>query len=375
MEKLRILILNWRDPKNPDAGGAEKATFEIARRWVLDNHEVHWVAGGFSSGHKIEYIDGVKITRIGGKYSLYGLSPLYYLFSLRQSCDIIIDEINTMPFFSILFAKKPKVALIHQLAANVLFEELPWIQAKFWNIMEPKVLRMYRNVPFITSDSTKDDLVRIGIPEDNVHTINYGVDQNIYKPGVQKSPIPFLVYLGRLRKFKGVHYLIQALRKVVEEVPEARASIVGKGDPAYMAELKRLTRELDLTNHIDFCEFGYRDSMREKVDILQKAWALVFPSTREGFGLTVIEANACGTPAIAADVPGLNNTVKDHETGILVPPKNIDALAEAIIKLFRDEKLRLKLSRNALDWSKNFDWNITADRVLNILLNTINSGD
>jgi len=373
METLKILIFNWRDPKHPDAGGAEKATLEIARRWICDGHEVRWVCGNFPKGSRTDYMDGIEITRIGGKYSVYGLSALYYLRRLKGLFDVIIDEINTVPFFSILFAEEPKVAMIHQLAADVLFEELPWIQAEFWSIMEPVVLKMYRNIPIVTSESTKDDLVNMGIPKNNIHTISYGVNWDLYKPSGEKSPVPHIVYLGRVRKFKGIHYLIQAMKRVVEAVPDARASIIGKGPPAYEDDLKRLVEESGLAGNINFYGFSFGDSFRQKIELLQEAWVLVFPSIREGFGLTVVEANACGTPVIATDVPGLRDTVKNYETGILVPPRDVNALAEAIIKVLRDEELREQLSRNAIEWSKNFDWDETADRVLTVLKDAVSS--
>jgi len=355
-----------------EPGGAEKATYEIARRWVLSGHKVHWICGGFSRGRKVENIDGITVTRVGGKYSVYGLLPLYYLAKLRRSSDVVIDEINTVPFFSVLFAKEPKVALIHQLAADVLFEELPWIQAKFWSLMEPRVLSLYKGLPIISSESTKDDLARIGLPRSNIHTINYGVDKLLYKPG-EKSPTPLVIYLGRVRRFKGVHYLIRAMRRIVQDVPGTKASIVGKGEPTYELELRQLVVGLKLTKDVGFHEFGFRDSSMQKIKLLQKAWVLVFPSIREGFGLTVVEANACGTPAVVTNVPGLRSTVKNNETGLLVPPRDVDALAEAVIMLLKDETLRARLSTSALQWSRNFDWDRTADQTLSILRSAIDS--
>jgi glycosyltransferase involved in cell wall biosynthesis len=253
-----------------------------------------------------------------------------------------------------------------------LFEELPWIQAKFWSLMEPRVLRMYRGIPIITSESTKHDLVRIGLPESSIHTINYGVDELIYRPGA-KSPTPLIVYLGRIRRFKGVHYLIQAMKRIVEDVPGTKASIIGKGELAYEMELRQLVADLNLRKDIGFYEIGFRDSLKQKVELLQRAWVLVFPSVREGFGLTVVEANSCGTPAVVTNVPGLRSTVKNYETGILVPPRDVNALAEAVIKILKDEKLRARLSSKAAEWSKNFDWNRTASKTLNILRGAMDS--
>ena len=372
METLKILIFNWRCPKHPQAGGAEKATYEIAKRWVRWGHHVQLICGNFADGQKYDDIDGVRVTRLGGKYSVYMKAILHYFGKLKGKYDVVIDEINTIPFFTPLCVQEPNVAFIHQLAANVLYEELPWALAKFWCFMEPHVLRLYKNTPIITSQGTKEDLLRIGIAERNIHVVNYGVDHNVYKPNKNKSLYPHVFYLGRLKRFKGVHFLIKAMKHVVKEIPDAKLSIVGKGDADYENELKQLKDNLNLRKSIVFYKFGLEDSLLQKVKIMQEAWALAFPSMREGFGLVVVEANACGTPTIATDVPGLRNTVKNYETGILVPPRNVGALAESILQVFTDDELRGRLSKSAFEWSKRFDWDITADKMLQVLKNTIN---
>jgi glycosyltransferase involved in cell wall biosynthesis len=372
VKALKILIFNWRCPKHPQAGGAEKATYEIARRWVQQGHKVQLISGGFIGGSKYDNIDGISITRLGGKYSVYVKSIFYYFRRLKGKYDVVIDEINTLPFFTPLYVREPHVAFIHQLAANVLFEELPSAQAKFLSFMEPHILRLYSSTPLITSHCTKDDLVQIGIAECNLHVINYGVDHNIYKPGTKKSSYPHVFYLGRLKKFKGVHLLIKAMAQVVKEIPDAKLSIVGSGDTDYEAELKQLIDDLNLSKNVVFFEFGLGDSLLQKVQIMQEAWVLVFPSAREGFGLVVVEANSCGTPTIATDVPGLRETVSDHDTGFLVS-RNVDALAASLKQVLSNDALRARLSERSLEWSMQFDWNKTADNMLKVLESTINS--
>jgi glycosyltransferase involved in cell wall biosynthesis len=196
--------------------------------------------------------------------------------------------------------------------------------------------------------------------------VNYGVDHGIYCLGKAKSSYPHVFYLGRLKRFKGVHLLIEAMAQVAKEIPDARLSIVGNGDPDYQNVLKQLSAKLNLTKNISFCEFGLGDSLRQKVQIMQEAWVFVFPSSREGFGLVVVEANACGTPTIATDVPGLRETVRDSDTGILVT-RDVDALAKSIKRVLQDNELSEKLSKRAFEWSMQFDWDRTAGKMLKVL--------
>ncbi len=366
MKNLKILLFNWRCPKHPQAGGAEKATYEIARRWVRWGHQVQLISGGFLGGQMYDNMDGIRVTRLGGKYSVYPQSILHYFAKLRGKYDVVIDEINTIPFLTPLYVREPHVAFIHQLAANVLHEELPSRQARVLSFLEPHILRLYNNTPIFTSQSTKEDLLRLGIAERNLNVINYGVNHDIYQLGKTKSSYPHVLYLGRLKRFKGVHLLIEAMSQVVKEIPEARLTIVGNGDPEYRNELKQLSAKLNLTKHIVFHEFGLGDSLAQKVQIMQEAWVLVFPSAREGFGLVVVEANACGTPTIATNVPGLRETVRDNDTGILVA-RDVDALAKSIKRVLQDNELREKLSKRAFEWSMQFDWDKTAGKMLKVL--------
>jgi glycosyltransferase involved in cell wall biosynthesis len=247
-----------------------------------------------------------------------------------------------------------------------LHEELPSSQARVLSFLEPRILRLYGNTSIFTSQSTKEDLLRLGIAERNLNVINYGVNHDVYRLGKTKSSYPHVLYLGRLKRFKGVHLLIEAMAQVVKEIPQAKLTIVGNGDPDYRNELKQLSAKLNLTKHIAFYEFGLGDSLAQKVKMMQEAWVLVFPSAREGFGLVIVEANACGTPTIATNVPGLRETVRDNDTGILVA-RNVDALANSMKRVLSNNELREKLSRKAFEWSMQFDWDRTAGKMLKVL--------
>lgn len=365
MDRLKVLVFNWRDLKHPQAGGAEKVTYELARRFVEWGCHVHLLCGNYCNGQKHDDVDGIKITRLGGKYSVYPKAAIHYRRKLKGKYDVVVDEINTVPFFTPFYVKEPKLAFVHQLAAEILFEELPWFQAKFWSFMEPRVLRLYRNLPIITvSQSTKESLIQIGIPESNIYEISEGLDHDVYVPGRKKSSFPHIIYVGRIKRFKGIHHLIKAMKRVVEELPKARLSIVGRGDLNYEVELMQLVKLLRLGNNVIF--HGYVQE-NEKIRLMQEAHTLVIPSQREGFGLVVLEANATGTPAIATDVLGLRNAVVKNETGLLVPYGNIEALAEAIETMLTDIDLRERLSRNAVRWSKKFSWDRAATEALNVI--------
>ncbi len=169
---------------------------------------------------------------------------------------------------------------------------------------------LYKKIPFITfSEDTKNDLIEIEISKNNIYVAQEGIDLELYNPGTEKSSFPHLIYVGRLVRNKGVEHLIRAMSLVVKKFPNVSLSIVGAGP--FEARLKELTANLGLSDHIVFHGFV---SEKAKVKLLQKAHVLIHPSLREGWATPVIEANACGTPSIGADVIGINSTIRDGVT-------------------------------------------------------------
>ena len=366
METLKLLVMNWRDFTHPWAGGAEVHIHELAKRWVKLGHEVTLLCGEYENCLKKDEIDGVEIIRTGSPYTVYLNAMKEYLWNLRKrGYDCVIDDINGVPFFTPTYVKGPKLAIIHHFVNDVFFKELPLPGAVLGYMAEKAIRPIYRNMPFVVvSESTKTDVVKSGISARNIKVIKSGVDCDVYKPSAHtKSSYPQVVYLGRVRPYKKVDHLIKATKLILdsEKVTDVKLVVAGMGD---YRKLKKLMVE---HNVCDFVDFYGRVSEKEKIALLDRSWVYVTASCREGWGLTVTEANACGTPAVAYNVPGLRDSIIDGKTGILVDGGNVDALAEAIVCVLQDTCLRLRLSENALKYAKELSWEKTAEQFITVL--------
>jgi glycosyltransferase involved in cell wall biosynthesis len=220
---------------------------------------------------------------------------------------------------------------------------------------------VYRNVNVITvSPSSKKDIMEFELTLQEPEIIYNGVDLQTYKPG-QKSAHPLVIYMGRLKQYKTVDVFIKAAKKILEKVPDAEFIIGGDGDARH--SLVNLVNSLNLQDKVQFLG---KISEEQKIKLLQRAWVAVNPSSMEGWGITVIEANACGTPVVAARVPGLMDSVKNPHTGYLVEHGDVDMFAEKILELLQDKNKRHQFSDAAVKWSKKFDWNESADKSLKL---------
>lgn len=359
---MKILCFNWRDITSPSAGGAEVYLHEIVSR-LPDGHQLFLYCGQYKGGKEREELGRIKVIRRGGTYSVYLYAIFDYLFGLRQeNFDVIVDSINGVPFFTPLFVRKPKLAIIHHITGRkILFRELPFPLAIIAWIAERMIPLIYRRLPVVTvSESSQKELVKLGIASQQIKIIYNAIDHKMLTPGA-KSEKPLLAYVGRIKNYKRLNHLIEAFLLVQGRVPEARLIIAGRGD---YADLEALVKRLKLEAWVSLVG---EVSEADKLDLLQKAWAMVTPSMKEGWGVTVIEANACGTPTIAYDTPGLRDSIRDDETGLLVPDGNIAGLAEAIVKVLSSQELRETLGKNALRWAANFSWDNSAQKFEQLL--------
>ena len=367
---MRVLWFNWRCWLHPSAGGAEVHVHEVAKRWVRWGHEVTLFCGRYEGCREKDEVDGVEIIRRGGPYDVYVHAAREYLWNLRRrNYDVVIDDVNGVPFFTPLYVERPKIAVMHHLVKDIFFKELPWHKAVVGYVAERSIPLIYQGVPFVAvSESTKEELMNLGLPEENITVVHYGLNNKLFETG-EKSPFPTVLYFNRLKKYKNVDHLIRAFKTVKERFSKARLLIVGCRGGEYEEELKGLVSSLNLQNDVEFHAFIKEDGQKNMV--LQRAWVHILPSRREGWGISVIEAAICGTPTIAYNVPGLNCSVRNSETGILVPYADIEALAEAMTKMLIDDELRERLSEGAVKWAKRFTWDKTAEETLRVLKRVI----
>ncbi len=363
---MKILALNWEDLSNPQAGGAEVHLQEILKRIAQKGHHITLLCSGYPGCRKDELVEGLRIVRRGSRLNFNFVAPFALKTLLGEgNWDIVIEDINKIPFFTPLYHKLPLLVVIPHLFSDSVFKEINFVLGLYIYLSEKPIHRVYDGFNImVISESTKEDLIKRRLPPDDIHVVHCGIDHQHYycDPLVTKDPFPTIIYLGRLKKYKSVDHLLRAFALVVKDMPEARLSIVGEGD--FKGNLMDLTRELSLEDKVEFT--GFVDE-NEKVKRLQKAWVAVYPSLKEGWGLTNIEANACGTPVIASNVPGLKDSVLPGKTGLLYEYGNIPQLSECLKKILSDDVYRNQLILGGLKWTKHFSWDAAAEKTLGLI--------
>jgi glycosyltransferase involved in cell wall biosynthesis len=358
---LRILWFNWRDIRHPDAGGAEVFTHEIMRRLVEKYHfDMTLFAAEIPSGASHDKIDGINIVRGGNKYTVYDKAKTYYN-KHSSDYDFIVDESNTKPFLTPRFVKnKPILAIFHQLSREGWFYETPFpLNYLGYYYFEKKWLSYYKKIPTATvSNSTKEDLQAYGFK--NIFMVPEGLSVTPISEVCiqQKETNPTIAFIGRLKKHKLPNHALEAFSLIKKELPNAKMWVIGNG---YM--LKELKKRF---SGKDVIFYGHVEN-NVKNDLLAKAHLVLVPAVREGWGLVVTESNAMGTPAIGYNVPGLKDSIRDGETGILVKENSPYNLAKSAISLLRDRDLLDKFSSNALAFSKQFSWENSANAFAKII--------
>lgn len=366
---MKILILNWRDIKHEWAGGSEVYIFELAKRWVKMGHKVTLFCGQDIREDlpSEEVIDGIKIYRKGGRFSLYFWAIWYYFKKLRKDCDIIVDVQNGIPFFSVLYSRKPKIAIVYHVHGRQFFIELPFPLNLIGFFTEKFIFPLfYSNIKIMAiSETTKKALIKLGFNKKNINIVYCGIGEKNRKisNGFSKFFQPTILYLGRIKKYKRVDLLVKIMPEILKIVPRARLLIAGWGTEASaVADLSMRSMQRRRVKIVGPVSDG------EKRALLSKSWVFVNPSIGEGWGISVIEANLYGTPAIAFKVPGLSESIKNGKTGLLV--RNEKELINKTIQILENKELRNKLSVGAKKWASSFNWDNAAQGAISLIEKT-----
>lgn len=356
---MKILVVNWLDRENPQSGGAETHLHEIFGRLASRGHDVTALVSGWPGAPATAELDGIHVRRSGRRYTFSLTAPWYYRRHLaREGFDVVVEDLNKVPLFTRFWCSAPTVLLVHHLFGTTAFQAGPFpVALATWSLERPIPL-LYRGLPTVAvSESTREDLVGRGLSGEGMEVIPNGIDVERYTPDPgEKTVSPTLVFVGRLKEYKHVDLVIEAVAALDRRDVDVELHVAGKGDQE--ESLRRLARRLGVEEKVRFRGFV---SEEEKLHLLRSAWIHVLTSPKEGWGISSLEAAACGTPTVASDAPGLRESVVDGETGFLVPHGDVEAVASALERLIRRPELRAAMGERARSFAEGFSWDASAD--------------
>lgn len=363
---MKILIINWRSVTDPLKGGAEVVTFEHAKRWIRDHQaEVTWLCAKYDKNKGSEKIEGIKFIYLGNELrrdSVFNLmlSFPYFFYLVYQTyqknfkgkIDIVIDQIHGIPFLTPLYVKERKILYIHEVAGEIWNKMFPFPINSIGIFLEKLLLNFYKKTKVITaSNSTKEDLLSLGFEKRNIKIVEHGINLKPINKKTPKFSNFTILFLNRMVKMKGPERALEIFEKLKLEIPDSKMIMIGKGEKEYINELKEISKKLKINKDIEFLGFVTEE---DKISYLQKSHVLINTSFKEGWGLVNIEANTQGTPAVAFDVEGCRDSIKNGINGYI--SKNEGEFIKNILKLKEKD-----LSDSSIEYSKKFDWDIKAE--------------
>ncbi len=360
---MNILILSWRDPGNPKSAGAEIVMLKYVLHWTKAGHKVYWLGSRYGNLPVTESIDGLNIHRVGPELQFYNTLtmlityPIFLLNTIwigqgiirRQNIDLVVDAIHGLPLFSPLYAKCRKVLWVCEVAGTIWDKMYPFPINLVGKILEKVVYLIYRKSEiWAISKNTKNDILNIN-SKLNVQIIPLGIDTTKFM-SVKKYSFPSALFVARLVKMKGIESALMATKKISNKLPNFKLFIVGDGDTDYIRQLKKFV----VSNHLyKNVEFLGRISDKLRNNLYARCHFLVHPSFKEGFGLTVLEAAASGTPTIARRGSSMDELIDDEMDGLLFDKDS--QISELFLRYFKSSEYSILVS-NALKKSQRYDW-------------------
>jgi glycosyltransferase involved in cell wall biosynthesis len=350
----RVDVVAWRDLDDPEAGGSEIHAHEVLTRWAAAGVDVRlWTSRVDGAARTVDR-GGYRSSRRAGRYAVFPRTALGGLTG-KIGGDGVVEIWNGMPFFSPLWARRPRIVFLHHVHAEmwqmVLPPRLAHLGTTIEQVLAPPLYRRDRIVTL--SQSSKVEIVeRLGFAADRVTVAPPGIDARFY-PGGEKDRDPLVITVGRLVPVKRFEWFIDAMAKLRAEQPALRAVVVGEG-----YERPELERRVRAAGAEDWLTLPGRLSDNALVDLYRRAWLVVSTSSREGWGMTITEAGACGTPAVATRIAGHEDALVDGTSGTLAD--TMDDVVTAAGAILADDELRARLSRGAIEVSRQFSWEETA---------------
>ncbi len=346
-----VLWLAHRDPQNPGAGGAERTIYEVCIRLIEKGHQVVLLTGGWKGANPREDLSGIEIHRFGKQLFPHLVIPV---FLLKYHYDLVVNDLgHAVPWISSAILNKHNIVFFRHLHARSLPGQVNPIMAKFISSIEKCYSILYPGKIFVTESTTsKNDLLKLGIKEDKIRMITPGVDQKLFHPAA-KSIYPSMVYFGGMRKYKRPLEALYLLKSLLRKLKYVKLSVIGSGPEEQ--GMKILVNELNME---DYVEFTGRISSEEVSDIVASSWLNVHTSVTEGWGYSILEASAAGTPTVAYNVPGVRDAVEDGLNGIKVKDCDRKALADAAYSIIAAPE---KWWSTSIEVSQKYSWDKTVD--------------
>jgi len=354
---VNIVWMSWKDRSHPLAGGAEAVSGEIMDRLARDGHTVTLITSEYPGSLAEEKMNGVDVIRAGGKYSVYFKARRIYRNRQKETAELVIDEMNTIPFASALYVRAKSALLAYQLARKVWFYQMAFPLSVIGYLCEPIYLRVIaRKYPTVLteSESTRQDMLRNGFKARQVRVFTIGMALKPLETLPEKAITENVVLsLGALRPMKRTLHAVQAFETARDNQPELRMVIAGDKSGPYA---RKVLRYIEDSRHSESITVLGRVSNEERLRLMREATVILVTSVKEGWGLIVTEANSQGTPAIVYDTDGLRDSVQNGKTGVLTPDGDPMAMGVAIAQLLQDDKVYSQLRQAAWQWSKQFSF-------------------
>jgi glycosyltransferase involved in cell wall biosynthesis len=358
----RIEMVAWRDLDHPEAGGSEVHAARIAERWAAAGIDVRMIVSRAPGAARRSSVDGYRVDRPHGRYAVFPMIGASRLVRRLGRPDATVEIWNGMPFFSPVWARPPRAVFLHHVHGEMWNSVLPPRLAAVGKFVERSIAPpLYRRTPIVTlSESSRQAIIdQLGFQPEQVSVVAPGVDDR-YQPGRSHTPAPLVVAVGRLVRYKRFDLLIDTLVRVREQIPDLQAVIAGEGD-------ERPALEELIAHHgaEDWIVMPGRVDDDTLVDLYQRAWLLLSTSAFEGWGLTISEAAACGTPAIVSPISGHVDALAHGSTGYLAQPG--PEMAECVARVLGQPLLMRRLRRAALTRAQSLTWDRTALETLRVL--------